>query len=229
MPESDDSKEFMVAQAGKRSLTSIVAVGLDGAIGVDNALPWRLKSDLKFFKETTRDNVVIMGRKTFESIGGCLPHRQNIVLSNRVSLFEAHAGCTHAHGIGETLFVREKLKATDAFVIGGAFTYQQFADYVDRYLVTIVKERFPAADAFFDQSIFGDESIWERRELDVKSSVDRGIDEFDFSVFELTHKNPEAVARRRAQMIEKFASQNHFLARKAEMKRLARREANAVC
>ena len=199
---------------GKRTLTSIVAVGLDGAIGVSNELPWRLKSDLQFFKCTTRDNMVIMGRKTFDSIGGCLPNRENIVLSHRATLFEPHDGCVHAHSIGETLFLREKSKAKHAFVIGGALTYEQFAPFVDRYLITLVKSKFPNADAFFDQSIFGDESIWEQNEIAVERCEAADADQYDFSVFELRHKAPAEVAARRAGAVNDYRSRNPYLVRR---------------
>lgn len=201
----------MSRSAHPSGLTSIVAVGLDGEIGIGNELPWRLKSDLRFFKETTLGNVIIMGRKTYDSIGGCLKGRENIVLSHKASLFASHNGCHQSHSIGETLYLREKYSRNDAFIIGGAQTYLQFAQYVDTYLITIVKGKFPNADAFFDQSILN-EADWDRREVDVERIA--GGDDFDFSVVKLTHKNPTAVRLARQTAISEFTRRNHLLQRK---------------
>lgn len=195
------------------SLTSIVAVGLNGEIGVNNDLPWRLKSDLKFFKQTTMKNIVIMGRKTFDSIGKCLPGRENIVLSHRASLFEQHKGCHQAHGIGETLYLREKMAKKQAFVIGGAQTYAEFAPYVDRYLITFVNSSFPEADSFFREDVIGNNSEWTMSQIDVER--DSSGDEFDFNVFELLHRNPEDIAEARRRAISSFQERNHLLQRKA--------------
>ena len=205
----------MTRQPHTLGLTSIVAVGLDGAIGVNNGLPWRLKSDLRFFKQTTLDNVVIMGRKTFESIGGCLKKRENIVLSHRASLFPNHAGCHQAHGIGETLYLREKYKKKSAYIIGGGLTYAAFAPFVDRYLVTIVNSRFPHADAHFDHLIFGSPDDWNQKEIEVEKIDDAGADEFEFTVVELTHKDPAHIAELRSQQVSDYMDRNHFLKRKA--------------
>lgn len=208
----------MQKESLKTSLTSIVAVGLDGAIGIENQLPWNLKSDLRFFKRTTKNNLIIMGRKTYDSIGGCLPFRENIVLSHRPSLFEKHEGCSHAHSISETLFLRDKWPNKHAFVIGGAQTYKQFSPYVDRYLLTIVKAKFPKADAHFDQAIIGNEEIWETREIEVERIDRPDADEFEFQVIELSHRNPQEVAAKRARLLEEFKKRNHLLREKPRRK-----------
>ena len=201
------------------SLTSILAVGLDGAIGVRNELPWRLKSDLKFFKQTTKNQVIIMGRKTYDSLGNCLPHRQNIVLSHTPSLFPKHEGCHHVHGLGEALSLRSNWKAKKAFVIGGAQTYAQFSQFVDRYLITVVKSRFPQADAFFDQDIIGDEANWEQTELNVERLDRPEADEFEFQVFELKHRRPEQMQMARDKLVEDFRKRNHMLKEKKIQRR----------
>ncbi|WP_162814833.1 dihydrofolate reductase [Erythrobacter aureus] len=191
-------------------LTSIVAVGLDGAIGIENRLPWSLKSDLRFFKQTTKGGVVLMGRKTYDSLGSCLPHRENIVLSHTPSLFPPHEGCHHVHSISEALALRTRWRTKHAYVIGGAQTYAQFAPFVDRYLITIVQAKFPDADAFFDQSILGDESLWARKELEVERVVAQGADEFEFQVFELRHKEAMDVAARRNALVSEHQERNHL-------------------
>lgn len=201
------------AQMG--TLTSIVAVGLDGEIGIQNELPWRLKSDLRFFQRTTKENVIVMGRKTFESIGGCLPKRENIVLSHSAKLFEPHPGCVLSHTVEETLYLCEKQKKKSAFVIGGAQTYAQFADYVDRYLVTVVNARFPEADAYFSEGVIGDDNNWDTREIEVDRIEDPAADEYDFQIFELRHRRPGEVAERRKAAIQQYRRKNHFLRREA--------------
>jgi dihydrofolate reductase len=211
----------MARNSGAKGLTSIVAVGRDGAIGIANQLPWRLKSDLKFFSKTTQDNVVIMGRKTYESIGGCLPRRENIILSHRASLFPAHPGCSHAHGVGETLFLSETWQNKRTYVIGGAMTYEQFSPFVDRYLITVVDCRFPEADAFFDQSIIGDEAQWEKKVVEIDRIDDPTADEHEFSVIELMHRKPDTVAERRRAAIAEFRRRNPYIAKKDLMKAVA--------
>lgn len=200
------------------TLTSIVAVGLGGEIGIQNELPWRLKSDLRFFQKTTKDNVIVMGRKTYESIGGCLPKRENIVLSHSAKLFPPHPGCVLSHTVEETLYLCEKADKKSAFVIGGALTYAQFAEYVDRYLITVVNARFPEADAFFSEDVIGDDSNWEMRVLDVERIEDPSADEYEFQIFELRHRRPEEVANRRTAAIEEYRRKNHFLRREAVRK-----------
>jgi dihydrofolate reductase len=202
------------------SLTSIVAVGLDGAIGVRNELPWRLKSDLRFFQKMTKEQIVVMGRKTFESIGGCLPKRENIVLSHSAKLFAPHPGCVLSHTVEETLYLCGKAKKKSSFIIGGAQTYAQFAKFVDRYLVTVVKARFPEADAFFNEAIIGDDTNWIMKELEVERINEPGADEFEFQVFELVHRRPEEVAARRQTAIDEYRRKNHFLRREALRKSL---------
>lgn len=197
------------------TLTSIVAVGLDGAIGVENELPWRLKSDLRFFQKTTKENVIVMGRKTFESIGGCLPKRDNIILSHSAKLFAPHPGCVLSHTVEETLYLCDKAKKKASFVIGGAQTYAQFAEFVDRYLITVVNARFPRADAHFNEGVIGDNSNWEMHELDVERISDPDADEYEFQIFELLHRRPEEVAERRKSAIEEYRRKNHLLRRVA--------------
>lgn len=203
------------------TLTSIVAIGELGEIGVNNSLPWRLKSDLRFFKQTTVGNVILLGRKTYDGIG-CLKGRENIVLSHRASLFEAHEGCRHAHSVGEALFLRGKHASKHAFVIGGAITYKEFAPYVDRYLLTFVKARFPKADSHLDQAIFGNPDDWDMNEIEIERLSVPGSDDFDFSVVELTHKRAPEIAEARRQVVEIYQSRNHLLQRKEFRKRTAK-------
>ena len=119
----------------------IVAISDNNAIGRDNALLWHISEDLKFFRRTTLGCPVIMGRKTYESIGRPLPKRTNIVVSRGS---EAPERC---------------------FVIGGGQVYAQALDMADRLIVTHVHTVIDDADTFFPQI---DSQIWK---VDTRSEI----------------------------------------------------------
>lgn len=112
----------------------IVAMSRNFIIGRRNKLPWYLPDDLKRFKELTTGNVVIMGRKTYESIGKPLPNRTNIVISKTLSDQDGIIVCK---SVDECL---NKIKdiTTEVFVIGGAEIYKLFFPYVKKLFITIV-------------------------------------------------------------------------------------------
>ncbi len=121
----------------------VVAVAENGVIGKDNKLPWHFSSDLKFFKGLTTGHTVVMGRKTFDSIGKALPNRENIVVSR-----SAHApvpGVTFVTGIEEAL---KKVQKGDTFIIGGASIYRETLKAVDGVYLTRIHASFPG-DAFY--------------------------------------------------------------------------------
>ena len=122
-----------------KPLVSLV-VAMDDAdlIGADNGLPWRLPNDLKHFKRVTWGKPVVMGRRTFASIGRPLPGRLNIVIT-RDPGFQAD-GCTVVHGIGEALAACAD--ASEVMVIGGAQVYRQFLPLADTIYLTRVRGRF---------------------------------------------------------------------------------------
>ncbi|MCZ7648499.1 MAG: dihydrofolate reductase [Planctomycetota bacterium] len=127
----------------------IAAVSTNGVIGVENRLPWKLPGDLKRFKALTMGHPVVMGRKTWASIGRLLPGRENVILT-RDPAFKL-AGATICRSPEEAL---EKLQdAGEIFVIGGAEVYAQFLPRADRLYLTLVHAnvegdaRFPAFDA----------------------------------------------------------------------------------
>lgn len=175
-----------------RQLTSIVAVNRDGVIGCRNALPWRVRSDMVFFKEQTRGNVVIMGRKTYDSLGRCLPDRYNVVLTRQFQLFADERGCVSRAGVSEGLLEAYSTpqKFREIFVIGGATMYEQFDQLVDRYLITIVDKDVSNADAFFDMSIFDRTADWTCKQVAEKAQGEG--DEAPFEIFELTSKHLES-------------------------------------
>ncbi|MES2104393.1 MAG: dihydrofolate reductase [Pseudomonadota bacterium] len=127
------------------SLTIIVATDSHMGIGINNTLPWKLPEDMAHFKSTTSGHAVIMGRKTFDSIGRALPNRRNIVIS-RNSAWQ-HAGVECVHSLQDAV---QLVAGTEAFVIGGTQIYQQALPLADKLIVTEIHQRFDC-DAFFPE------------------------------------------------------------------------------
>lgn len=134
------------------SLTIIVATDKLGGIGINNKLPWHLPEDLAHFKRTTSGHIIIMGRKTFDSIGRALPNRRNIVVTRKLGWH--HEG---AESVASLEAVQALLKGEPAFIIGGAQIYEQALSMADRLIVTEIQQDF-ICDAFFPKI---DPLIWE--------------------------------------------------------------------
>jgi dihydrofolate reductase len=132
------------AGAARPRLTIVVARARNGVIGQGNALPWHLPEDLRHFKATTLGHPVLMGRRTFESIGRPLPGRRNIVITRNRDW--SHEGCERAGSIDEA--VRLCTGSPEAFVIGGAQVYAEALPQVSALVVTEVDAE-PQGDAFF--------------------------------------------------------------------------------
>lgn len=124
----------------------IVAIADNNAIGKDNELLWHISEDLKFFKRQTLGWPVIMGRKTFESIGRALPGRVNIVISRGFSTGEEVAV---AGSLEEAFKIAESTNLEKCFVMGGGQIYSQALQMVDRLVVTHVHTVIEDADTFF--------------------------------------------------------------------------------
>lgn len=127
-----------------RTLSLIAAVARNGAIGKDNALLWRLPEDLKFFKRTTLGCPVIMGRKTWDSIGRPLPGRRNIVITRNTS-WQAE-GAEVFHDLDSALAATADVPKV--FVIGGGELYAQALPHADELVLTEVDADFEG-DTFF--------------------------------------------------------------------------------
>ena len=130
----------------------IVAVAQNGVIGRDGQLPWHLPSDLKHFKETTMSYPLIMGRKTYESIGRPLPGRDNIVLTRNRSI--SLPGCIIAHSLEAALACCTE--AEKVFIIGGADIFEATLAITDTIIVTAL-DREVEGDVYFpeiDPSLF---------------------------------------------------------------------------
>ena len=131
----------------------IVAIADNNAIGKDNSLLWHISEDLKFFKRTTSGSPVIMGRRTFESIGRPLPKRMNIVVSRG---FDAPEGVVVVSSLEEA-FRAADTSVPRCFVIGGGQIYAQALPLADRLVVTHVHTVIENADTFFPAI---DPSVW---------------------------------------------------------------------
>ena len=116
---------------------AIAAMAANRVIGKDGDLPWRLSGDLKFFKRTTMGQAILMGRKTWDSIGKPLPGRRNIVLSRTLDV--APEGAELIRHLDEVANLKLK---TDLFVIGGAEVYRLFLDRCDEILLTYVFDSY---------------------------------------------------------------------------------------
>ncbi len=125
-------------------ISMIVATGKDRVIGQDNQMPWHLPADLAYFKKVTAGHTIVMGRKTFESIGRALPNRRNIVLTTSSS-FEAE-GCEVVHSIADILAIGEN--ETELFIIGGSKLYEEMMPYADRLYITHIHHAFEG-DRYF--------------------------------------------------------------------------------
>jgi dihydrofolate reductase len=130
------SKPLLLSKKAVK-LYHVVAVAKNGVIGKNNQLPWHFSADLKHFKKLTMGGTILMGRKTFESIGRPLPGRQNFVLSRDKAL--KREGVCFFSSIDEAI---ESISTEKAFVIGGAELYKQTVDQVDGIYLTEVKSAF---------------------------------------------------------------------------------------
>lgn len=147
-------------------ISIIVAMDNRNGIGKDNKLPWHLPSDLAHFKRTTLGKPIIMGRKTFESIGRPLPGRTNIVLTRA----EPGAQVEGTHFLALSLEAAlELVKGQDVFIIGGAEIYAQALPLADRLIVTHVDGEFDC-DAFFPD--FKDHELWRTTSVDLQCTTD---------------------------------------------------------
>jgi len=145
MAEDRSAVHGSAGAAGREAaLELIVAVAENDVIGHGNALPWRLPDDLRRFKALTLGGQVLMGRKTYESIGKALPQRHNIVLS-RSALF-APADCTSVRTLDEA---RRVAGRAVLMVIGGAEIYRQCLPLAGRIHLTLVHARIEAGDTHF--------------------------------------------------------------------------------
>ena len=130
-------------------ISLIAAVGNNNELGKDNNLLWKLPADMKHFKEITTLHAVVMGRKTFESLGHSLPNRRNIVITRDANY--KNADVEVAHSLSEAL---DKIDGNEEiFIIGGGELYAQTIPIADKLYITHIDAEDSNADTFFPEII----------------------------------------------------------------------------
>jgi dihydrofolate reductase len=124
-------------------LTIVVAIDAERGIGIDNKLPWHLPEDLAHFKRVTSGQPIIMGRKTFDSIGRALPNRRNIVVTRNAQW--RHEGVEAVHSLQAAI---DLVAGAEAFIIGGAQIFNEAIPLAERMIVTEIAHTY-ACDTFF--------------------------------------------------------------------------------
>lgn len=155
------------------SLTLVVATDRNGGIGVNNALPWRLPEDLAFFKRTTSGHTIIMGRKTFDSIGRALPNRRNIVVTRNSDW--QHEGTEAVLSLDAAIALTGE---DECFVIGGAQIYTAALPIATRLIITEIDAEF-ACDAHFPAF---DRNQWTQHSRESHHSESNGFD-YAFAIY----------------------------------------------
>lgn len=177
-------------------ISIIVAVAEDNAIGLDNKLLWHISEDLKYFKRITTGHPVIMGRRTFESIGRPLPGRRNIVVSrggaglsagNGSIAVSSNTALSVERDLGEILR-RYGKESEEYFVIGGGSIYREAFSHADRLYITRIHAVKEGADTFFPEISPEEWSVTERSGL--KRDDENGI-EFEFIVYDRADGGPK--------------------------------------
>jgi dihydrofolate reductase len=137
----------------------ISAISLNNVIGIGNRIPWHNKEELKYFKETTLEAVVLMGRKTYQAIGKALPNRINLVVSKKLN--ENEKNLFYFQSIEDALRYAETLGIEKLFIIGGSEIYLQTIKEVDELLISRIPfevegdKHFPTIDS----------KIWELKKI----------------------------------------------------------------
>lgn len=157
--------------------TIIVAMGKNNEIGKDNELLWHLPKDLKHFKNLTSGHPIIMGRKTYESIGKPLPNRTNIVISRKKDWFEE--GILIVGSIKEAIKFAKKIDP-DFYIIGGGTIYEQTMEKADKLEVTIVDATLDA-DTYFPKI---NPKIWAKTKEECHLKDEKNKYDFCFSTYE---------------------------------------------
>jgi len=159
-------------------ISTIVATAKNNVIGKDNGIPWYLPADLKYFKKTTLNHHIIMGRNCYLSIGRPLPKRTNIVITRNP--FFIATGCIIAHSIDEALQIAADNGETEAFIIGGGQIYEQSKDLWDKIYLTEVDLEIDG-DVFFPAI---DKTIWKEVSSEAHQPDEKNEFAYTFKILE---------------------------------------------
>lgn len=165
----------------KTTISLILAMADNGTIGHNNALPWHLPNDLKFFKESTMGKPIVMGRKTYESIGRPLPGRTNIVISRTLDAFDI-PGCLVFNSLEDAIeHIENTIVSPEIMIMGGAQIYQEALPFMTKLYLTHVHAdvegdtKMPAFN--FDNASL---TFEEKHHKDAKNAYDYTFEIWDF-------------------------------------------------
>ena len=161
-------------------ISLIVAMATNRAIGLDNKMPWHLSADLKKFKAITMGSPIVMGRKTYESIGRPLPGRSNIIISRNLDYQQTD--CLVFNDI-KTAIAASSKEADEIFIIGGAELYKATLPLADNLYLTLINQDF-TGDTFFPEIDFKAWSEVSREDISDDPSVN-----FSYSFLKLSRTN----------------------------------------
>ena len=159
-------------------VSAILAMSKNRVIGKDNQIPWHLSADLKYFKRTTLNHHIIMGRKTFLSIGKPLPKRTNIVLTRNPFFVASHVLVVSS--IEEALNIAEENGEEEVFIIGGGEIYRQSMPYWDKVYLTRVDIEVEG-DVFFPEL---DNKEWRLLSDEPHEADEKNVYKYSFQVYE---------------------------------------------
>lgn len=156
----------------------LVAMDQKNGIGYQNQLPWHLPAELKYFKQLTMGHHLIMGRKTYESIGKSLPGRTTIVVTRNPN-YQAE-GCLIMHSLEQAFRIAEEQAESEVFVCGGHTIYREALKVADRLYLTRIHAEFQTDLSFPDFKI----SLWEETSADYHPKDPKNPYSFTFFVYE---------------------------------------------
>ncbi|HYG40012.1 MAG TPA: dihydrofolate reductase [Cytophagales bacterium] len=159
----------------------IVARSKNNVIGRNNDLPWHLTDDLKNFRKITTGNPIIMGRKTYESIGKPLPGRTNIIVTRQKDY--KVEGCEVVNSLPQALQIAKTINAKEAFIIGGAELINQSLEIVNKMYLTEVHAEIEG-DTFLKSIDLSDWKLIDKKDY---AKSEKG-NEYDFSIIEYIKK-----------------------------------------
>lgn len=163
-------------------ISLIAAIGKNNELGKGNTLLWNMPADMKYFREKTAGHPVIMGRKTFESIGKALPKRRNIIITRDKKYMQE--GLEVVHSLEEALKLFPNSQASnesEIFIIGGAEIYTQSMPVADRLYITHIDAEDKKADAFFPEII---PIVWNEISHEEHKKDDKNPFSYNFSVYD---------------------------------------------
>jgi len=160
------------------TVSAILAMSTNQVIGKDNQIPWHLSGDLKYFKRITLNHHIIMGRKTFLSIGKPLPKRTNIVLTRNP--FFIASNVLRAGSVEEALRMAEGNGETEAFIIGGGEIYKMAMPFCDKLYITLVHAEVEG-DTFFPEI---DRQEWQLLSEETHPADEKNDYDYTFQVYE---------------------------------------------